>query len=134
MLLAVLGNGLFFIGIPGQQALPWLILLLSVIALAFVVLGLKRVFRQPQIYRGKVSAVVVSVFSLLLFGFGLLAFYSGRHVPPVMGAPRVGEKAPDFSLADSDGKPVSLSQLLSGPVASSRHPKGVLLVFYRGYW
>ena len=43
MLLAVLSNGLFFIGVPGQQALPWLILLLSVIALAFVVLGLKRV-------------------------------------------------------------------------------------------
>src|SRR5437016_1319858 len=102
MLLAVLSNGLFFIGVPGQQALPWLILLLSVIALALVVLGLKRVFGQPQVYRRKVSAVIVSVLSLLLFGFGLLAFYSGRQIPPVMGAPRVGEKVPDFNLADSD--------------------------------
>jgi hypothetical protein len=134
MLLAVLSNALFFIGVPGQQALPWLSLLLSVIALVFVVLGLKRVFGQPPVYRGKVSAVILSIVSLLLFGFGLIAFYSGRHIPAAAGAPRVGEKAPEFSLADSDGKPVSLSQLLSGPAAGSPHQKGILLVFYRGYW
>jgi hypothetical protein len=134
MLLAVLSNGLFFIGVPGQKALPWLSLLLSVVALIFVVLALKRVFGQPEIYRGKIAAVVVSVFSFALFGLGLIAFYSGRQIPPVMGAPRVGEKVPDFNLADSDGKPVSLSQLLSGPAAGNPHPKGILLVFYRGYW
>jgi hypothetical protein len=134
MLLALLGNALFFISIPGQRALPWLILLLSAFALVLVIVGLKRVFSQPQIYRGKASAIVLSVFSLLLFGLGLSASYSGRNIPAVPGAPQVGQKAPEFSLVDSSGKPVSLAQLLTAPTANASHPKGVLLIFYRGYW
>ena len=39
---------------------------------------------------------------------------------------KVGDKAPDFSLPNGDGKEVRLSEL------TSRSP--VLLVFYRGYW
>ncbi|HEV2991839.1 MAG TPA: hypothetical protein VG759_25610, partial [Candidatus Angelobacter sp.] len=95
MLLAVLSNGLFFLGIPGQQVLPWLSLLLSIVALVSVIAGLRRVFGQAA-RRGRILAVVLSVLSLLLFGFGLLAFVSGRHIPPVVGAPRVGEKVPEF--------------------------------------
>ncbi|MEA2344903.1 MAG: hypothetical protein QOF63_3072, partial [Thermoanaerobaculia bacterium] len=41
----------------------------------------------------------------------------------------VGAKAPDFVLLDINRKPVALAQLLA---ASSN--KGVILVFYRGYW
>ena len=37
--------------------------------------------------------------------------------------PRVGEKVPDFTLADQDGKAYSLQQLMG--------PKGLLLVFVR---
>jgi uncharacterized membrane protein len=133
MLLAVLSNGLFFLGIPGQQVLPWLSLLLSIVALVSVIAGLRRVFGQAA-RRGRILAVVLSVLSLLLFGFGLLAFVSGRHIPPVVGAPRVGEKVPEFNLSDSDGKPVSFSHLLSEPGNGGVRPKGVLLVFYRGYW
>jgi len=51
-----------------------------------------------------------------------------RRLPPSHGAPHVGQKAPDFTLLDSNGKSVTLTALL----ASS--PRGVLLVFYRGYW
>ena len=36
-----------------------------------------------------------------------------------------GAQAPDFTLKDQDGIPVTLSKLQGGPV---------LLVFYRGYW
>lgn len=39
---------------------------------------------------------------------------------------KVGDKAPDFSLPNGDGKEVKLSEL------TSRGP--VLLIFYRGYW
>ncbi len=49
----------------------------------------------------------------------------------------VGQKAPDFTLADTNGKTVSLSELLTRPIegkAASSNPKGVLLIFYRGYW
>jgi peroxiredoxin len=39
---------------------------------------------------------------------------------------KVGDKAPDFSLPNGDGKEVKLSEL------TSKSP--LLLVFYRGYW
>jgi hypothetical protein len=39
---------------------------------------------------------------------------------------KVGDKAPDFTLPNGDGKPVSLSEYVSkGPV---------VIVFYRGFW
>jgi cytochrome oxidase Cu insertion factor (SCO1/SenC/PrrC family) len=37
-----------------------------------------------------------------------------------------GEAAPDFTLEDQDGKPVTLS--------GYRSEKTIVLVFYRGYW
>ena len=54
------------------------------------------------------------------------------QLPPSKGAPKVGEKAPDFTLPDSTGKPVKLSEF----IAAGNGAKGswVLLVFYRGYW
>ena len=49
------------------------------------------------------------------------------------GVPQVGQKTPDFTLANTNGQQISLAQLLSTPVGNA-HPKAVLLVFYRGYW
>ena len=41
-------------------------------------------------------------------------------------SPLVGKKAPDLSLKDSEGKPVSLAKLLAtGPV---------VVYFYKGVW
>jgi len=60
-----------------------------------------------------------------------------RWLPTAHGAPQIGQKAPVFTLADTHGKPVSLSELLSAPIngkAPSSNPRGVLLIFYRGYW
>jgi len=39
---------------------------------------------------------------------------------------KVGQPAPDFSLTNMDGKPISLSDF--------RGKKSVVLVFYRGHW
>ena len=39
---------------------------------------------------------------------------------------KAGDAAPDFTLEDQDGKPVTLSDY--------RGKKTVVLVFYRGYW
>jgi peroxiredoxin Q/BCP len=39
---------------------------------------------------------------------------------------RIGEPAPDFTLPDATGAPVSL--------ASFRDRTPVVVVFYRGYW
>jgi peroxiredoxin len=48
------------------------------------------------------------------------------RVPDTPVAIKVGEPAPDFTLADASGKPVAL--------AAYRGKKPVVLVFYRGYW
>ncbi len=39
---------------------------------------------------------------------------------------KVGQPAPDFTLTNMDGKPISLSDF--------RGKKAVVLVFYRGHW
>lgn len=39
---------------------------------------------------------------------------------------KVGQSAPDFTLTNMDGKPISLSDY--------RGKKSVVLVFYRGHW
>jgi len=54
-------------------------------------------------------------------------FYVLHQVPLSSQAPRVGEKAPEFTLVDPNGKPVALADLLSGS-------KAVVLIFYRGFW
>ncbi len=39
---------------------------------------------------------------------------------------KIGDKAPDFTLENMDGKKITLS--------TYRGKKNVVLVFYRGYW
>ena len=72
---------------------------------------------------------ILSVAIVGFFGYGLL--YRGRQMPPSIAAPRVGAKAPDFTLPDQSGKPVSLAQLLATPTGKLR---GLVLIFYRGHW
>jgi len=68
---------------------------------------------------------------LLLVGF-VAQPAQAQNVPAAPSAPKVGERAPEFTLPDTDGKPVSLADLLK-PDAPGERP-WVLLVFYRGYW
>jgi len=66
--------------------------------------------------------------------FVFTVFIFARLLPASHGAPQVGQQAPAFTLADTTGRQVSLSELLSTPFNGSASPKGVLLIFYRGYW
>ena len=132
-IVSLLSQGLFFLKVPGQNALPWLSLALATVAVMLVLVGVKRAFFEPQLYRGKVAGSIVTVVSLLLFAVTVFGFVTARRIPGTEGVPQVGQKAPDFTLADTDGHNVSLVDLLSTPVGNAR-PKAVLLVFYRGYW
>jgi hypothetical protein len=134
VLLALLSNGLFFLNIPGKGAVPWISLITSVVGLALAILGVTRAFGRSQIYRGKISGAILGVVSLVAFGLGVATFHHARDLPVSSKAPRVGDTAPEFSLVDTSGTAVQLSQLLSEPLQGSSRPKAVLLIFYRGYW
>ena len=130
---ALLSQGLFFLKVPGQNALPWLSLVLATVAVVLVLVGVKRAFFEPKLYRGKVVGSIITVISVLFLAMTVFVFVTARKLPGTAGVPQVGQKAPDFTLADTNGQQISLAQLLSTPVGNA-HPKAVLLVFYRGYW
>ncbi len=66
---------------------------------------------------------------------GFFALRLQAQLPPSDNAPRAGQKAPEFTLPDAEGKPVKLSELLAAPPSRERAAAPwVLLVFYRGYW
>lgn len=132
-LLGPLSNGLTFLGFPAF-AVPGISLALAVIGAGLVFLGLWRAFRRSGIYKGKIAGSILAVLSVLLLGLSIAFFWSARHIPPLSaGTPAIGQRVPDFTLPDSNGQPVSLSQLFAGSSGSAA-PKAVLLVFYRGYW
>src|SRR5437763_9331419 len=135
--IAVLSQGMFFLNMAGQRIIPWLNLLLAAIAVVYFVIGLRRSYTQPQTYRGKIAGSIFGTISVALLGLTVWGFLHARDMPASAGAPKVGEKAPEFTLTDTNGQPVSLTQLLTtspGNSSQGAHPRAVLLVFYRGYW
>ncbi|PYL22920.1 MAG: hypothetical protein DMF37_11060, partial [Verrucomicrobia bacterium] len=127
----------FFAQFPVTRDFPWANLLLFAAGGIFLVLGLFRAFGKAQVYRGKVFGPILATLGILMFGFfSYVFFYQLRQVPPSTGAPRVGQKAPDFTLLDQNDKPVSLADLLSAPAssASTGRANAVLVIFYRGFW
>jgi hypothetical protein len=132
--IAFLSYFAFFVEFSSTRNFPWVNLLLFAIAAALLAAGIRRAFQRPQSYRGKIFGPFLVGLSTLILGFFIFGiFVAARHLPASAAAPRVGAKAPDFTLSDSDNKPVSLANLLTEPVGGAA-PKGVMLVFYRGYW
>jgi hypothetical protein len=125
-----------FARFPLTRDVPWVNFLLFGTGIAFLFVGLKRAFGQPQQYRGKIAGPILGTLGLFVVGFFCFAiFHQTRQLPVSNGAPQVGQKALEFALPDSNNNPVSLSSLLSTPLQNSQAPpKGVLLIFYRGYW
>ena len=113
---------------------PWVNIPLFILALALLFFGLRRAFAPDRRLLSKIVAPVVTTISLLIMAmFIFTAFIASRWLPASAGAPQVNQKAPEFTLPDTGNKPVSLAELLSQPI-NNQPPKGVLLVFYRGYW
>ena len=125
-----------FVWYPLTRDFPWANLLLFAIALLFVFIGLRRGFAadRPRPTLSKIVSSIVGLLSLAVVAFFIFAFFiGGRALPASARAPQVGERAPEFSLPDTNDRQVSLSQLLSTPV-NGLAPKGVLVIFYRGDW
>ncbi|HEV2686934.1 MAG TPA: hypothetical protein VGV35_00225 [Bryobacteraceae bacterium] len=113
---------------PVTRDVPWANYLLFLVGALLLIVGLKRAFGQPQLYRGKISGPILSVLSLLIIGFfcfGIL--YASKQIPTSPDAVRVGQQAPPFTLASADGKQIALADSL-------KDNRGALLIFYRGYW
>jgi hypothetical protein len=107
---------------------PWVNYLLFAAGGILLVLGLRRAFRQPEIYRGKVLGSILTSLSFLLFVFFCsVILYFSKVIPASETAVRVGQSAPDFTLANWDGKQVRLSDAV-------KNNRAVVLIFYRGYW
>ena len=119
---------------PITRDMPWANFLLFALGLALVFAGLRQAYRQPALYRGKIAGPILATLGVALLGlFCLFTFSLGKRLPHSAQSPKVGQKAPDFTLADTTGRAVSLASLLATPTASGP-TKGVLLIFYRGYW
>ena len=131
---ALVSYPFFFVRFPITRNVPWANFILFGAAAVLVVLGLRRAFTAGTSRGAKLGAVLGTLLSVLLFaGFVVVVFVAGRQIPASKGAPQVGQKAPEFQLTDTNGKNVALSELLSAPI-NGQAPRGVLLVFYRGYW
>lgn len=125
-----------FVQFPVTRDFPWANLLIFLIAAVFIFAGVRRGFApdRPRPTLSKIVASVVTTLSVVILGlFVFTIFVAGRWLPASKGAPQVGQQAPYFSLPDTNGNQVTLDDLLAAPI-NGNPPKGVLLVFYRGYW
>jgi hypothetical protein len=133
-LLAALSYPLLFVRWPITRESPWANLVLFAIAFVLLFFGLRRAFKPDKSIVPKVFSSLAAVFGLLLLaGLLFMLYVMGSWLPKSAGAPQVGQRAPEFTLTDSNNQPLSLTQLFSEPI-DNKPPKGVLLIFYRGYW
>jgi hypothetical protein len=133
-LFAFLSYPFIFIEWPITRDFPWVNLLLFVVALVFLFIGVRRAFKPGRRLVSKIVAPLLATLSVLILAlFIFIAFIQSRWLPASQGAPQVGQRMADFTLADTNNSDVTLASLLSQPI-NNKPPKGVLLIFYRGYW
>jgi hypothetical protein len=128
ILIALVSYVPFFALFPGTRDVPWANYLLFLTGGALLAVGVRRAFRDSAHYRGKISGSILTVLSTVLFVFFVAGVtYFSKQIPAAGTAVGVGQKAPAFVLLDSAGKQVSSTDLL-------RTHRGLVLIFYRGYW
>jgi hypothetical protein len=122
----------FFVQFPLTRDFPWANFLLFGIGGILLIVGLTRAFGKPKLYRGKVFGTILTILSVLVFAlFSYIVFYELKQLPASAEAPRVGQKAPEFTLPDQNDKQVALVDLILSPAGK---PGGAVLIFYRGFW
>jgi hypothetical protein len=112
-----------FVRWPITRDVPWTSFVMFAIALVLLWIGFRRADRKlvPSI------VMVIGIGLMSLFTVGTLVVT--KMLPASHGAPAVGQTAPDFTLPDTNRQAVTLSRLFAAPGS-----KGVVLIFYRGYW
>jgi len=131
---AFLSYPLLFVKWETTRDFPWINLPLFMLALVLLFIGLRRAFAPGRRLVSKIVAPMIATVCVLVVAmFIFVAFIASRWLPASTGAPQVNQKAPEFTLPDTNNKPVSLTELLTRPI-NNQPPKGVLLVYYRGYW
>lgn len=131
--IALLSYPLFFAQFPPTRDVPWVNWLLFAAGLALVIVGLRRAFRQPERYGGRLAGPVFGVLSLAVLGaFLFLTLVLTRQMPSSSRVAKAGLQAPDFTLPDPRGRPVRLYDVLK--TADGRAGSWAFLIFYRGYW
>ena len=116
---------LVFVNIPALRDFPWVNLPLVAIGAALAIAGLLSGWKSGG--RLKRSFLVLGiVFSIavagLLFAYVFVISY---QMPAASEATVALETAPNFTLNDANGEPVSLSDF---------RDQKVVLSFYRGFW
>ena len=126
---------LVFIRFPATRDVPWATLLMFGLGIGLLAHAMRHAYRDSAAYRGKVMTPIALTLGVALGGFFSYGTLIGtRDLPASSGAPRAGQRAPDFTLIDQDGRPVSLAELLAASPGGAGRPGGVVLVFFRGHW
>ena len=137
LLIGMLSYRPFFVQFPITRDVPWVNMLMFVVGIGLMGVGLMRAFQRPDIYRGKVVGTIVAIAGVVgISYFFFRVYYFERRLPNSINAARVGQKAPDFLLLDTEGNSITLSKLLASPAGAPASSKtnGVVLIFYRGHW
>ncbi|HVW86296.1 MAG TPA: hypothetical protein VHB50_16525 [Bryobacteraceae bacterium] len=128
VLIALVSYVPFFTLFPATRDIPWANYLLFLTGGALLAAGLRRAFRDSGRYGGKISGSILTALSAILFAFFIVSVtWFSKQIPAAETASGVGQKAPPFLLPDTAGKPVSSADLL-------KNHRGLVLIFYRGYW
>jgi len=104
--------------VPFIRNHPLLYIVAFALAAAIAAVAALRAPRWPSL-----TALAISLALLIL---GSYFNFVMAKIPQSLIAARVGQPAPDFTLPDAKGAPVTL--------ASFRGRSPVVVVFYRGYW
>src|SRR2546430_11395562 len=116
---AFLSYPLIFVNWPVTRDFPWANIALFVVAAFLLFVGIRRAFAPGRRRLSKIFSALGALLSVLVLGmFILVAFIGSRWLPASARAPQVSQKAPSFTLNDTNNKPVSLTELLSQPMPS----------------
>ena len=112
-----------FARFPALRDFPWVNLPVVGVGVLLSLAGVRRAFVRG---RGRWVGSIALVSSLLIGGlFGFYVFWLSYQLPATAGVTGERDAAPDFTLTDQHGQPLTLSSLRG---------RKVVLVFYRGHW